>query len=109
VLRQFCTSRIRAMEPAELKMGKPWTENGRTMFTMGGLEEFLRQRHFNYRSRGEIQEHLKAINGTEDCNGMKNYYRDGNQRTSMRVWWVPEFEDEDVDLDVKEIENDIPF
>jgi hypothetical protein len=109
VLRQYCTSRIRAMEPAELKMGKPWTENGRTMFTMGGLEEFLRQRHFNYRSRGEIQEHLKAINGTENCSGKHNFYVGGEKRTNVRVWWVPEFEDEDVDLDVKEIENDIPF
>jgi hypothetical protein len=109
ILRQYCTSRIRAMEPAELKMGKPWTEKGRTMFMMAGLEEFLRQRHFDYRSRAEIQEHLKAINGTEDCHGIKNFQRDGEKRTSVRVWWVPEFEDEDVDLDVKEIENDVPF
>jgi hypothetical protein len=36
ILRQYCTSRIRAMEPAELKMGKPWTEKGRTMFMMAG-------------------------------------------------------------------------
>ena len=82
ILRQYCTSRIRAMEPAELKMGKPWTEKGRTMFTMAGLEEFLRQRHFDYRSRAEIQEHLKAINGTEDCHGKQNFSRDGDQRTT---------------------------
>jgi hypothetical protein len=109
ILRQYCTSRIRAMEPAELKMGKPWTENGRTMFTMPGLEEFLRQRHFNYRSRAEIQEHLKAINGTENCHGIKNYYKEGDQRTSVRVWWVPAFEEDEVSLTVKEIENDVPF
>jgi hypothetical protein len=109
ILRQYCTSRIRAMEPAELKMGKPWTENGRTMFMIGGLEEFLRQRHFDYRSRAEIQEHLKAINGTENCHGHKAIPKEGGKPSTVRVWWVPEFEDEDVDLDVKEIENDVPF
>jgi hypothetical protein len=109
ILRQYCTSRIRAIEPAELKMGKPWTENGRTMFMIGGLEEFLRQRHFDYRSRAEIQEHLKAINGTENCHGHKAIPKEGGKPSTVRVWWVPEFEDEDVDLDVKEIENDVPF
>jgi hypothetical protein len=109
ILRQYCTSRIRAMEPAELRMGKPWTEKGRTMFMMAGLEEFLRQRHFDYRSRAEIQEHLKAINGTDNCHGHKAIPKEGGKPSTVRVWWVPEFEDEDVDLDVKEIDNDVPF
>jgi len=109
ILRQYCTSRIKAMEPAELKMGKPWTEKGRTMFTMSGLEEFLRQRHFNYRSRAEIQEHLKAINGTENCHGHKAIPKEGSKPSTVRVWWVPEFEDEEVTLNIKEIENDVPF
>jgi hypothetical protein len=109
ILRQYCTSRIRAMEPAELKMGKPWTENGRTMFTMPGLEEFLRQRHFNYRSRAEIQEHLKAINGTEHCHGHKAIPKEGGKPSTVRVWWVPAFEEDEVSLTVKEIENDVPF
>ena len=109
ILRQYCTSRIRAMEPAELLMGKPWTENGRTMFMMSGLEEFLRQRHFDYRSRAEIQEHLKALNGDQNCHGTKNYYKEGDKRTSVRVWWVPAFEEEETNLSVKEIENDVPF
>jgi len=109
ILRQYCTSRIRAMEPAELKMGKPWTEKGRTMFTMPGLEEFLRQRHFNYRSRAEIQEHLKAINGTEHCHGHKAISKEGGKPSTVRVWWVPAFEEDEVSLDVKEIENDVPF
>ena len=90
-------------------MGKPWTENGRTMFMMSGLEEFLRQRHFDYRSRAEIQEHLKALNGDQNCHGTKNYYKEGDKRTSVRVWWVPAFEEEETNLSVKEIENDVPF
>jgi hypothetical protein len=28
---------------------------------------------------------------------------------SIRVWWVPEMKEEDIDLPVKEINNDIPF
>lgn len=109
LLRQYCTSRIRAMEAAELEMGKPWTEGGRTMFTMGGLQEFLRQRHFTHYKRSEIQEQLKRLNDGDECHGTKNYYNDSGARTSVRVWWVPEFESTETELTVQEIQNDIPF
>jgi hypothetical protein len=79
------------------------------MFTMSGLQEFLRQRHFTEYNRAEIQEQLKRLNGDQECHGKKNIYKNDGSRTTIRVWWVPAFEEEDVELDVKEIENDIPF
>ena len=109
LVRAFCSSKIHAIEPAEMSMGKPWTEDGLTMFKLSGLQEFLRQRHFNHFNRAQIQEQLKKINGTENCHGHKNIYKEDGSRTSIRVWWVPEFEDEEIPLDIKEIDNDIPF
>lgn len=109
LLRQYCTSRIRAMEPAEIELGKPWTENGRTMFTMAGLTEFLRQRHFTHYKRSEIQEQLKKLNNGGACNGHKSIPRENGSRGTTRVWWVPAFEEEEHTLHVEEINNDIPF
>ena len=109
LLRQYCTSRIRAMEPAELDLGKPWTENGRTMFKFEGLWEFLRQRHFTHYKRAEIQEQLKKLNNGGECHGHKSIPRDGGARGTVRVWWVPAFEEEEYKLNVEEINNDIPF
>lgn len=109
LLRQFCTSRIRAMEPGELAMGKPWTEDGQTMFTMWGLQEFLRQKNFTQYNRAEIQEQLKRLNNNQECHGKKNIYKPDGSRTTVRVWWIPEFEEDEIELDVKEIDNDIPF
>ena len=45
LLETFCTSRIRAQSSEELFMGKPWTEDGKTMFMINGLMEFLQQRN----------------------------------------------------------------
>ena len=58
LLETFCTSRIRALSSEELFMGKPWTEDGKTMFMINGLMEFLRQRNFASFTRAQIQERL---------------------------------------------------
>ena len=108
LLKQYCTSRIRAMEAAEIELGKPWTENGQTMFKLSGLQEFLRQRHFTHYKRAEIQEQLKKLNNGGACHGHKAIYKDG-ERSTIRVWWVPEFETVEHKLNVEEINNDIPF
>ena len=108
LLKQYCTSRIRAMEAAEIELGKPWTENGQTMFKLSGLQEFLRQRHFTHYKRAEIQEQLKKLNNGGACHGHKAIYKDG-ERSTIRVWWVPAFETVEHKLNVEEINNDIPF
>jgi hypothetical protein len=107
LLETFCTSRIRAQSSEELFMGKPWTEDGKTMFMINGLMEFLRQRNFASFTRAQIQERLKALNDDSECNGHKNLRKPDGGRTTLRVWWVPAFEG--VEEQVETEDNDIPF
>ena len=110
LLRTYCTSQIRAMHPEELMSGKPWTDNeGFTSFTMAGLMEFLHNRRFKAFTRAQIQEILKQLNGNKECHGHKGINKADGSRSTIRVWWVPAFENIDVSLPVEEINNDIPF
>ena len=107
LLETFCTSRIRAQSSEELFMGKPWTEDGKTMFMINGLMEFLRQRNFVSFTRAQIQERLKTLNDGSECNGHKNLRKPDGGRTTLRVWWVPAFEGVEEQAEVAD--NDIPF
>ena len=107
LLETFCTSRIRAQSSEELFMGKPWTEDGKTMFMINGLMEFLRQRNFASFTRAQIQERLKTLNDGSECNGHKILRKPDGGRTTLRVWWVPAFDG--VEEQVEAEDNDIPF
>jgi hypothetical protein len=111
LVETYCTSRIRAKSPEEMTMGKPWTEDDLTYFTMKGLQEFLKQRGFTTFNRPQIQQRLKDLNHDSKCNGMKKIKMDDGKWNSLRVWWVPKFETTEVDLYVnKETDDDeIPF
>lgn len=109
LLRTFCTSRIRAMEPEELMMGKPWTENGRTMFKMHGLMEFLHNRRFTHYTPAQVQEQIKILNNNQECSGHHAVNKEDGKRSTVRVWWVPAYEEEEMDLKPKEYSNEIPF
>ena len=110
LLKTYCTGRVRAMVPEELELGKPWTEEGKTFFKMDGLQEFLKNRRFDHYTGVQIQEQLRMINGSENCNGHKAIRKSDDTRTTIRVWWVPEFEGTEVKLEPQEFKkNDIPF
>jgi len=110
LLREFCTSRIRAMHPEEMVQKKPWTdEDGYTYFTMDALTEFLNNRRFTMLNRGQIQELLKRMNDGRECYVKKNFRKEDGERGQIRAWFVPTFEDEEIELPVQEINNDIPF
>jgi hypothetical protein len=94
----FCTSRIRAMSPEELELGKPWTEDGKTYFKIKGLQEFLRQRGFTKYTRPQMQERLKEMNGDEECNKNFQYKTDKGDWKKTRVWWIDEVKDSEVEL-----------
>ena len=79
-LRDYCTSRVRAMSPEELTTNKPWTEEGVTKFKIEGLEQHLKNRGFTSWTR-----------------------------STLRVWWVPAFDDTEIDTTGKEESYDIPF
>ncbi len=108
-LRAYCTSRIKAMVPEELEMGKPWTEDGLTRFTISGLMLYLHNRHFTFYNRAQVQEALKSLNNGAEAHGHQNINREDGKRSTLRVWWVPAFEEEDVDLNITEVSDDIPF
>ena len=92
-------------------MGKPWTEDDLTYFTMKGLQEFLKQRGFTTFNRPQIQQRLKDLNDDSKCNGKINIKMDDGKWNTLRVWWVPKFETTEVDLSINKETNDdeIPF
>ena len=109
MLKTFCTSRIRALSPEEMEMGKPWTEEGVTYFTMAGLEQFLKNRQFTSYKAVHIQEQLKTLNDGQPCHKEKYIKRENGKSKKLRVWYVPAFEDEEIILEPKEFSDDIPF
>jgi len=109
LLKMYCTSRIRAVVPEELEMGKPYTDNGITKFTMAGLSQFLKNRGFTSYTRAQIQEQIKDLNGGGPCHGVQNIRLEDGKRAQIRVWWVPAFEDNEVALPKMEVESEYPF
>jgi len=109
LLKVYCTSRIKAMAPEEMDMGKPWTEDGLTKFTIAGIMQFLKNRGFNEYTRAEVQERLKELNGGQECHGHQGIKKPDGKRSTLRVWWVPAFEEQEIELNTQELENDIPF
>tara|TARA_R110000803_G_scaffold151855_2_gene216888 strand:+ start:2654 stop:4195 length:1542 start_codon:yes stop_codon:yes gene_type:complete len=99
LLVAFCTSRIRAITPEEIELGKPWTENGKTMFKIKGLQDYLISQAFTKLSRPQIQERLKVFNDNQDAHGTFRYKNEKKGKwVSARVWWVPEFKDKEIEL-----------
>lgn len=99
LLQSFCTSRIRAVTPEEIELGKPWTEDGKTMFKIKGLQDYLINQGFTKLTRPQIQERLKAVNENEECHGFYRYKNEKkNKWVQARVWWVPEFKDKEIEL-----------
>ena len=109
LLRMYCTSQIRAMAPEEIEMGKPFTEDGLTKFTISGLMTFLNNRGFRNYTRAEVQERLKEMNDGAGCHGHQAIKKPNGKRSTIRIWFVPSFEDEETVLNTEEITNDIPF
>ena len=89
--------------------GKPWTDKNKTMFRIDALEKFLRNNDFTDFTTGRIQEHIQRLNGNGQCHGHLKYTKDDGTKSTTRVWWVPEFDNLDVDIDLKEKKYDVPF
>lgn len=109
-LQEFCTSQIRAMAPEELTMGKPWTNNGVTSFKLQGLADFLKKKDFKDLSRPQIQQILRDMNDRpEDAQTVMKVRTDDGKDKSVRVWRVPAFDSNDVELTIDGEEAEIPF
>ena len=106
LIKTYCTSRIRAMAPEEMEMGKPWTEDGLTRFTINGVMTFLKIRGFTSYSRAQVQEQIKSMNDGKDCYGRYRVRNSDGKSLQIRVWWVPSFEEVE---EKKETTDEIPF
>jgi hypothetical protein len=101
LIREYCTSNIRAMVAEEVAMGKPWTDKGLTKFTFAGLMEFLKFRGFTHVSRVQVQNFIKDLNDGRPCHGHQGVRKEDGGTTTVRVWWVPAYKDEQVDMKVE--------
>ena len=109
LLEAYCTSHIRAMAPEEILMNKPWTDGGVTKFKLEGLLEFLHNRRFIVTSRGQITQMIRDLGGNATKQNIVKRGPKGEKKTQVRCWFVPAFEEEEIELPVKEYSNDIPF
>ena len=110
LLKSYCNGSAQAYEPEEMLTGKPYHDAGMVKFKIEGLVNFLKNRNHPWAdNRAKLQEELKRVNGDENVNGQHRYKRSDGSWGKVRVWWVPEMKEEDIDLPVKEISNDIPF
>jgi len=105
-LKSYCTSHIRAMAPEEMEMNKPWTDDGVTKFKLEGLIEYLHHRRFKVDNRGHLIQMIRDMGGD---NTKVNIHKSDGRRTTLRCWQIPAFEQEEIELSVREMNNDIPF
>lgn len=110
LLKSFCNGSAQAYDPAEMETGKPYHDAGRVKFKIDGLVTFLKNRaHPWAENRAKIQEEIKRLNNADEFSGRQRYKKSDGSWGTIRVWWVPEFEEEDIDLSITEISNEIPF
>jgi hypothetical protein len=110
LMREYCTSNIKAMVPEEMVMGKPWTDKGLTKFTFSGLMEFLKFRGFTTVTRVQIQGFVKDMNSGAPCHGHQAVKKEDGSSTTIRVWWVPAYKESHVDMRSEtRREESIPF
>ena len=110
LLKSFCNGSAQAYDPAEMETGKPYHDAGRVKFKIDGLVTFLKNRaHPWAENRAKIQEEIKRLNNADEFSGRQRYKKSDGSWGTLRVWWVPEFGEEDIDLPITEISNEIPF
>jgi hypothetical protein len=110
LLRAYCNGSAQAYEPEEMITGKPYQDEGKVKFKVEGLVNFLKNRNHPWAdNRAKLQEELKRVNGGEKVNGEHRYKKSDGSWGKVRVWWVPEMKEEEIELPVEEINNDIPF
>ena len=110
LLEDFCTSRIRALAPEEIKMGKPWTNNDKTYFSMAGLMEYLKRREFTALTRTQIQEKIKKLHSSKESHTeILSVRKMDGARTTLRAWVVPAFGVTELKTDVEETDGKVPF
>jgi hypothetical protein len=110
LLKSYCNGSAQAYDAAELETGKPWHDDGKVKFKIEGLVNFLKNRSHPWaENRAKIQEEIKRINSGSEFNGRQRFKAGDGKWGTVRVWWVPVFAEDDIELSIEEINNDIPF
>ena len=98
----------------ELRLGKSFTENGKTYFLMAKLEEYLEKKRFKGFDPTRIGARIRQRNNSPvDADGKEldppNVVRRIRGK-NRRVWWIHELEKPKEELKIpKDREDEIPF
>jgi len=83
VLEQFCHGRAQASCQEDVLLGKPWTDENRTYFTLNALIKYLGRVRFNYLTMQRIAAVMKSRGGQPERLTIKGKV--------VRAWSVPAF------------------
>ena len=76
------------------------------MLKLGCLIDFLHHRRFKIENRGHLIQMIRDLGG----DSMKqNIHKSDGSRTNIRCWYIPSFEENKIELPIKEMNDDIPF
>lgn len=91
MLEDFCTNHAEARAKDELLLGRPWSEDGRTLFRGKDFMRYLDQHHFramNERAAWAVLRRNGALHDTVKLKGK-----------TLTVWSVPEFDRQTEEFD----------
>ena len=110
LLKSYCHGSAQAYDASELETGKPWQDGGKVKFKIDGLVTFLKNRSHPWaENRAKIQEEIKRMNPGTDFSGRERFKTADGKWSGVRVWWVPVFKEDEIELPIEEIKNEIPF
>lgn len=93
VIEKFCTQRAQAMDKGEIRLGKPFTDEGRHFFTIAGMMAFLERHKFKDFSLNEIAAFMKNELGA-------NHHFFNVKGKGVNCWSIPEFAASQTNLNV---------
>ncbi len=91
MLEDFCTNHAEAKARDELLLGRPYTEEGRTMFKGAAFLRYLDQHHFRDMKERAVWAVLRRNGGEHATIKLKG--------KTLTCWSVPEFARQDEDFD----------
>ena len=84
MIEAFCTDRAQAQTKDEVLLGKPFTEDGLTMFRLSDLEAYLQRHNFRYFTRPKITARLRDLGSDHSGQNIKGRF--------VNLWSIPAYE-----------------
>ena len=106
-LESFINDQGHGLSMDEVRMGKTFTEEGKTYFRMVWLENYLEKKKFKGFDATRIGARIRELNGND--NEESCVFRGGRVKNT-RLWWVTEMEKPKEDLPLpKADDEEVPF